>query len=76
MPMFDIKDSEDIELTRNKSKKGQMAKVERVKGFKAKDNEAYSNDNHDEIIELKPNFFGIGINLRALTRKLKKIFHL
>tara|TARA_R110002012_G_scaffold71692_1_gene183693 strand:+ start:169 stop:411 length:243 start_codon:yes stop_codon:yes gene_type:complete len=73
MTMFDIQDSKNVELDSNKTTKETLAKVKNVEGFKAKSNEAgideKSNSTPDDIVELKPNFFGIGINLRALWQK-------
>lgn len=75
MPMFDIEDSKDVDLKNNKTSKETLAKVKNVEGFKAKGNEAGVNSkepkSEEEIVELKPNFMGIGINLRALWEKIR-----
>ncbi|MCG9697541.1 hypothetical protein [Shewanella sp. Isolate11] len=72
--MFDIEDSKDIDLENNKTSKQTLAKIKNVEGLKAKGNEAGINPeaskSEEEIVELKPNFMGFGINLRALWRKI------
>lgn len=75
MPMFDIEDSSNVSLDRNKTSKDKLAKIKNVDGFSATDNEAavVQEKKDDEILELKPNFIGFGINLRALWRKFTKI---
>ena len=74
MPMFDIEDSKDIDLESNKTSKETLAKIKNVEGLKAKGNEAGVNpeapNSSEEIVELKPNFMGFGINIRALWRKI------
>lgn len=74
MPMFDIEDSKDIELEGNKTSCEKLAKLKNVEGFKAKDNEVYvpphKVEREDDIVELKPNFMGFGLNLNALLRRL------
>ncbi|MFM5716089.1 hypothetical protein ACET77_19400 [Aeromonas allosaccharophila] len=74
MPMFDIEDSKDIELEGNKTNYEKLAKLKNVEGFNAKDNEVYvpphKVEREDDIVELKPNFMGFGLNLNALLRKL------
>lgn len=74
MPMFDIEDSKDIDLENNKTSKETLAKIKNVEGLKAKDNEAGVNPEapkaEEEVVELKPNFMGFGINIRALWRKI------
>ncbi|ALM52258.1 hypothetical protein [Halomonas huangheensis] len=74
MPMFDIEDSKDIDLENNKTSKETLAKIKGVEGLKAKGNEAGVNpevqNSEEEIVELKPNFVGFGINLRALWKKI------
>ncbi|MCQ8820245.1 hypothetical protein NQT65_08525 [Pseudoalteromonas agarivorans] len=73
--MFDIEDSKDVDLKNNKTSKKTLAKVKNVEGFKAKGNEAGVNSKEskieEKIVELKPNFMGIGINLRALWEKIR-----
>tara|TARA_B110000211_G_C14011829_1_gene523504 strand:+ start:835 stop:1077 length:243 start_codon:yes stop_codon:yes gene_type:complete len=73
MPMFDIEDSKDVELENNKTSKETLAKIKKVEGFKAKNNEAGIERESDsplgDIVELKPTFCGIGVNLRTLYRK-------
>ena len=74
MAMFDIEDSENVELEGNKTDQNKLAKVKNVKGFKAKDNEVDTKSKSqelkdDDIVELKPNFMGFGLDLRALWRK-------
>lgn len=75
MPMFDIEDSKDVDLKNNKTSKETLAKVKNVEGFKAKGNETGVNSkepkSEEKIVELKPNFMGIGINLRALWEKIR-----
>lgn len=75
MSMFDIEDSKDVDLKNNKTSKKTLAKVKNVEGFKAKGNEAGVNSKEskieEKIVELKPNFMGIGINLRALWEKIR-----
>lgn len=75
MPMFDIEDSKDVDLENNKTSKETLAKIKNVEGFKAKGNEAGVNLKvakvEEEIVELKPNFMGFGINLRALWKKIR-----
>ncbi len=73
--MFDIEDSKDIELENNKTTEETLAKVKNVEGMKANGNEAgvkQTTEESEDVVELKPNFFGFGINLRALWRKLFK----
>ncbi|ENM3890184.1 hypothetical protein Q9F25_003397 [Vibrio cholerae] len=74
MSMFDIEDSKNVELEGNKTNREKLAKVKNVEGFKAKNNEAHVPDNkvepEEDIVDLKPNFMGIGINLNALLRRL------
>lgn len=74
MPMFDIEDSSNVTLDKNKTSRDKLAKIKNVHGFSATDNEAAvtQEKKDDEILELKPNFIGFGINLRALWRKLTK----
>jgi hypothetical protein len=73
MPMFDIEDSKDIDLENNKTSKETLAKIKNVEGLKAKGNEAGVEKEvckiDEDVVELKPNFMGFGINLRALWRK-------
>lgn len=75
MSMFDIEDSKDVDLENNKTSKETLAKVKNVEGFKAKGNEAGVNSkapkSEENIVELKPNFMGVGINLRALWEKIR-----
>ncbi len=75
MPMFDIEDSKDVDLENNKTSKETLAKIKNVEGFKGKGNEAGVNPKaakiEEEIVELKPNFMGFGINLRALWKKIR-----
>ncbi len=75
MPMFDIEDSKDVELTNNKTSSDVMAKIKNVDGLVATGNEAgIKNETvvaEDDIVELKPNVCGFGLNLRAMYRKLK-----
>lgn len=75
MPMFDIEDSSDVELDGNKTNREKLAKVKKVDGFKAKNNEVSVEQKtlqsaKEDIVELKPNFMGLGLNLNALWRKL------
>ena len=76
MPMFDIEDSKDVNLENNKTSKETLAKIKNVEGFKAKGNEAGVNPEtpklEEEIVELKPNFMGLGINLRTLWKKIQR----
>ncbi|MCH2177062.1 MAG: hypothetical protein MK193_15170 [Lentisphaeria bacterium] len=73
MAMFDIEDSKDVELDGNKTTKETLAKVKNVEGLKAKNNEAGQEVKtqipNEDVLELKPNFMGFGINLRSLWRK-------
>lgn len=73
MPMFDIEDSKDIELDHNKTSKETIAKIKNVERLKGRNNVAGANleepKSDDEIVELKPNFMGFGIDLRALWKK-------
>ena len=74
MAMFDIEDSKNVELEENKTSRENLAKVKNVDGFKAKGNEAVAKSNqaqkeNEDIIDLKPNFMGLGLNLNALWRK-------
>lgn len=73
MAMFDIENSENVELESNKTDREKLAKVKNVKGFKAKKNEVNTTNEpqklKDDIVELKPNFMGFGLNLRALWQK-------
>ena len=75
MPMFDIEDSKNVDLENNKTSKETLAKIKNVEGFNAKGNEAGVNLKaakiEEEIVELKPNFMGFGINLRALLKKIR-----
>jgi hypothetical protein len=75
MSMFDIEDSKDVDLENNKTSKETLAKIKNVEGFKAKGNEAGVNPeapkSEEDIVELKPNFMGFGINLRALWKKIR-----
>lgn len=75
MPMFDIEDSKDIELKNNKTSRETLARVTNVEGLRAKDNEAGVEQEvrkaEEDVVELKPNFIGLGINLRALWRKIR-----
>ncbi len=74
MPMFDIEDSKDIDLKNNKTSRETLAKVKNVEGLRAKDNEAGVEQEvrkaEEDVVELKPNFMGLGINLKALWRKI------
>lgn len=74
MAMFDIKDSEDIKLDENKTSKKTLAKVENVKNLEATRNEAGVSSGQkkadEDVIEIKPNLWGMGINIRALWRKI------
>ena len=73
MPMFDIEDSKDVELVKNKTSEETIAKIKNVDGFKASKNEAgikNSEEKNEDVLELKPNFFGFGLNLCALWRKV------
>jgi hypothetical protein len=74
MSMFDIEDSKDIELEGNKTNRDQLAKVKNVEGFKAKNNEVHVSTDKvepkEDIVDLKPNFMGLGLNLNALIRRL------
>lgn len=75
MPMFDIKNSENIELNENKTDQSTLAKLDNVKNFKATKNVVNatpSNATKEEIFELKPNFYGIGVNLKALFKHLMR----
>lgn len=75
--MFDIKNSEDIELKGNKTSSESFAKIDGVKGLSAENNEAGVKEKLDnfkeEILELNPNFYGIGVRLRPLGRRIKNI---
>lgn len=75
MPMFDIEDSKDIDLENNTTSRDTLAKIKNVERLKAKGNEAgvkpEEPKSEEEIVELKPNFMGVGINLRALWRRIK-----
>ena len=73
--MFDIEDSSDVELDGNKTNREELAKVKGVDGFKAKNNEANVEPElliqaKEDMIELKPNFMGLGLNLNAIWRKI------
>jgi hypothetical protein len=74
MSMFDIEDSKDVELEGNKTNREKLAKVKNVEGFKAKNNEANvpadKVEHQEDIVDLKPNFMGFGLNLNALCRRL------
>lgn len=74
MSMFDIEDSKNVELEENKTNQKKLATVKNVDGFKAKKNEVCTPTDkeklQEDIIELKPNVSGIGINLNALFRRL------
>jgi hypothetical protein len=74
MSMFDIEDSKDVELEGNKTNREKLAKVKNVEGFKAKNNEANvpadKVEHQEDIVDLKPNFMGLGLNLNALCRRL------
>lgn len=75
MPMFDIEDSKNIEIKGNKTSAVTMAKIKNVENLTASNNEAgikIESNKIDDIIELKPNIMGCGINLIALWRKTKK----
>ncbi|QSR44872.1 hypothetical protein HUI95_18480 [Aeromonas dhakensis] len=74
MPMFDIEDSKDVTLEGNKTSRETLARLKNVDKLKAIDNEAGAGTNkpHEDILELKPNCMGFGINLRALWRKYIK----
>jgi hypothetical protein len=78
MPMFDIEDSKNVELEENKTNREKLAKVKNVDGFKAKKNEVNTPTEkekpQEDLIELKPNIGGIGINLNALWRRLCSLF--
>ncbi len=71
--MFDIKDSKNIILDSNKTSNDTFAKIENVEGLKAKNNEASLNvkTSNEDIVEIKPNFMGIGINFNAFWRWLR-----
>jgi len=51
-----------------------MTKVKNVEGFKAKNNEAHvpidKVESEEDVVDLKPNFMGIGLNLNVLFRRL------
>ncbi|EGQ7845336.1 hypothetical protein RV040_004883 [Vibrio alginolyticus] len=74
MSMFDIEDSKNVELEGNKTNREKLAKVKNVEGFKAKNNEAHVPSDkvepEEDIVDIKPNFMGIGLNLNALVRRL------
>ena len=74
MSMFDIEDSKDVELEGNKTNREKLARIKNVEGFKAKNNEAnvpsHKEDPQEDVVELKPNFMGLGLNLNALFRRL------
>lgn len=75
MSMFDIEDCKDVELEGNKTNREKLAKVKNVEGLKAIKNESHvpttdKVESEEDIIDLKPNFMGLGINLNALFRKL------
>lgn len=74
MPMFDIEDSKNITLEDNKTSKESFARIKNVDQLKAINNEAGLDNNtpNEEIVELKPNCMGFGVNLRALWRKFFK----
>ena len=75
MSMFDIEDSKDIDLENNKTTKETLATIKNVEGLTAKGNEAgvypEAQKCEEKIVELKPNFMGLGINLRALWDKMR-----
>lgn len=74
MSMFDIEDSKNVKLEGNKTNREKLAKVKNVEGFKAKNNEAHVPSDkvksEEDIVDIKPNFMGIGLNLNALFRRL------
>ncbi|HIF9421550.1 hypothetical protein [Photobacterium damselae] len=74
MPMFDIEDSRNVELEGNKTNREKLAKVKNVDGFKARKNEVNTSTEkeklQEDLIDLKPNVCGFGINLNALWRRL------
>jgi hypothetical protein len=55
-----------------KEKDGQVSsKAEDTSGGKTGSRSIDSQNNHEDIVELKPNFCGIGLNINALIRKRK-----
>lgn len=77
MVMFDIKNSGDVDLKGNKTSSEDFAKIDGAKNITAENNEAGVKEKleklEEEILELNPNFYGIGVRLRPLAKKFGKI---
>ncbi|EMB3080631.1 hypothetical protein EX227_03285 [Providencia rettgeri] len=71
MPMFEIKDSENIELDNNKTNQKTLAKLDGVRNLKATNNTVdTAPKNEDELFECKPGLWGFSVNLKVLFKKL------
>lgn len=70
MPMFDIKNSKDVVLNDNKTDQPDFATIDNVEGIEASGNEVNSQESHrEDIVDVKPNFFGIGLNVNEALRR-------
>jgi len=74
MPMFDIEGSDYVELDGNETNREGIAKIRNSKVVIGKDNKAIVEQTQkmpakEDIVELKPNFMGIGLNVNAIFRK-------
>ncbi|EOW1267467.1 MULTISPECIES: hypothetical protein [Proteus] len=75
MPMFEIKNSKNIELDNNKTNQPTLAKLEDVHNLKATNNTVNTESEHkkeDELFECKPGIGGFNINLKVLLKKIFK----
>lgn len=71
MPMFEIKDSKNIELENNKTNQPTLAKLDGVQNLKASNNIVSTTpEDKDELFECKPGFGGFNINLKVLFKKI------
>ncbi|MGU5630187.1 hypothetical protein [Aeromonas caviae] len=70
--MFDIEDSKDVTLKNNTTAEKKLARVKNVEGFNAEGNKTGFLEKNDDLIEMKPAFMGISINLKELYRRAKR----
>jgi len=68
--MFDIKNSKDVVLKDNKTDQPDFATLDNVERIEAEGNEVDTQKAHrDDIVDVKPNIFGVGLNLNELYRR-------
>ena len=75
MPMFVVTNSTYVTLEDNKTEGHEFAQIDNVRGLKASLNEAgskYKSFKREDLIDFRPNIFGIGLNGNELARRVRQ----